>query len=159
MDAHLSAFPALVSSAIDLGVDLTFVAHFVLFATFVEVMRPLLFQPLLRLYQERERRTEGARERARELDADAGRLMARIDAEVAKARLEAGLEREKQRRQVARLEAEIMEDARNQTTEILSAGQVRIAAELDELRRELAAEKPYLAAQIASKILGREVQS
>lgn len=159
MNVPSPAITALAASAINLGVDLTFVAHFVLFATFVAVMRPLLFEPLLRVFRERERRTAGAKERARELDEEAHRMIARVDAEVAKTRAQAGVERDQQRAEIARLEANIMADARQEAAEILSAGKHRIAAEIEYLRAQLAAGTPDVAARIASKILGREVGS
>lgn len=139
--------------------DLTFLAQLLLFAAFVSLLKPLLFDPLLRVFEERERQTDGAKKLAREMDAEAGDLRKRYEAELEKVRREAGVERERLRAETAKLEAKIMAEARAETARVLDAGKARIAAEVLELRGELERTKPELAAQIASKILGREVAS
>src|SRR5215470_9207788 len=98
------------ASGADVSVDfdLTFLAQFVLFATFITILRPLLFEPLLRVFEERERRTEGAKREARQMDAKAGDLSTQYDAELEKVRRIAGAERERLRAETAKLEAQIM---------------------------------------------------
>ena len=137
--------------------DLTFIAQLLIFATFVQLMRPLLFQPLLRVFEERERRTEGAKRDAREMDEKAGELSTRYDAQLEEVRRTAGVERERLRGETAKLEAQIMAEARAESARILEAGKSAIAAEVAQLKVELERSKPALAAEIASKVLGREV--
>jgi F-type H+-transporting ATPase subunit b len=151
------AFNHLFASAINVDFDLTFLAQFVLFTTFITVLKPLLFDPLIRVFEERERRTEGAKKEAREMDAEAGELLTRYEAELEKVRREAGLEREKLRADAAKLEAKIMAEARAETARILEEGKARIAREVADLRKELEKTRPELAGQIASRLLGREV--
>jgi F-type H+-transporting ATPase subunit b len=151
------ALPHLLASAISIDFDLTFLAQFVLFTAFITLLKPLLFDPLLKVFEEREKRTDGAKKEAREMDAEAGELLVRYQAELERVRLEAGREREKLRAETAKLEAKIMAEARAETAKILETGKARIAAEVTELRKELDRTKPELAAQIASRILDREV--
>ena len=153
----LHALPHLLASAISVDFDLTFLAQFVLFAAFITVLKPLLFDPLLRVFAERERRTEGARKGAQQMDAEAGELLTRYEAALEKVRQEAGRDREKLRVEAAALEAKIMTEARNEAARILEIGKARIAADVAELRKELDRARPELAAQIASRILDREV--
>ena len=141
----------------ELDFDLTFLAQFVLFTAFIVVMKPLLFDPLLKVFEERERRTAGAKDEARKMDERAGELLTKYEAELDKVRREAGAERERLRQEAAKLEAQIMAEARAETAKILDAGKARIAAEVTQLRKELVASQPELAAQIASRMLGREV--
>ena len=148
--------PHLFASAIQLELTAVFVAQFVLFGLFVSILKPLLFDPLLRVFEERERRTEGAKREAAEMDAEAGELLLRYEAELARVRREAGVERDRLRAETAKLEARIMEEARAETAAIIEEGKASIAAEVAGLRQELAAQQPALAAQIASRILGRE---
>jgi F-type H+-transporting ATPase subunit b len=138
--------------------DLTFLAQFVLFAMFIVVIKPLLFDPMLRVFEERERRTEGAKQKAREMDAKAGELLQRYEAELDKVRREANVERDRLRAETARIEAQIMAEARAETARILETGKARITAEVAELRRELESTRPALAAEIAERVLGREVK-
>lgn len=155
MSSH--AATTLFAAAISLDVDLTFIAQFVLFTAFVMFLKPLLFDPLLKVFEERERRTEGAKKEARKMDAEAGELLTRYEAELAKVRHEAGLEREKLREETTMVEARMMAEARAETARIVEAGKARIAGEVAELRRELERTQPELAAQIASRMIGREV--
>lgn len=155
----LHALPHLLASAISVDFDLTFLAQFVLFAAFITVLKPLLFDPLLKVFEERERRTEGAKKEAREMDAEAGELRTRYEAALEKVRAEAGRDREKQRTEAAALEAKIMAEARVEAARILETGKARIAADVAELKKELDLVRPELAAQIASRILDREVSS
>lgn len=157
MHVSNSLAPLFASSAINVDADLSFVAQFVLFAAFLVVMKPMLFDPLLRVFEEREKRTEGAKKEAREMDERAGELLGRYEKELEKVRTEANAEREKLRTETARLEARIMAEAREETAKILEAGEKRVAAEVAVLRKELEASRPELAAAIASRILDREV--
>jgi F-type H+-transporting ATPase subunit b len=149
----------LFASAINLALDLTFLAQLALFGVFVSLLKPLLFDPLLRVFEERERRTQGAKEEARAMDDEAGVLLRRYEGELARVRREAGVERERLRAEATRLEAQIMIEAREETARILEAGKARTAAEVGELRVQLDGQKAELAAQIAARIVDREVAS
>jgi F-type H+-transporting ATPase subunit b len=153
------AFARLFASTdVNVDFDMTFLVQLVLFTTFIVVLKPLLFDPLLRVFEERERRTEGAKRDARDMDARAGELVSRYEAELEKVRQAAGVERDRLRAEAAKLEAQIMAEAREETAKILEAGKARIAAEIGALRTEVDAATPALAAEIASRILGREVR-
>lgn len=158
MNVSPIAFAKLFAAGgVNVDFDLTFLAQFVLFTMFIIVIKPLLFDPLLRVFEERERRTEGAKKQARTMDEKAGELLTRYEAELDKVRREAGQERERLRIETAKIEAQIMAEARAETARILETGKARIAAEVAELRKELEQSRPALATEIASRILGREV--
>lgn len=150
----------LLASGADIVVDfdLSFVAQCLLFTFFVVLLKPLLFDPLMKVFEEREKRTEGAKAEARDMDKQAAELLTQYEAELEKIRREASRDREELRAETAKLEANIMAEARAETAKILDAGKAKIAAEMEQLRTELAAQTPVLAAQIASRVLGREVQ-
>lgn len=151
-------FARLFASAdVSVDFDLTFLVQFVLFTMFVIVMKPLLFDPLLRVFEEREHRTEGAKDEARAMDEKAGALFNQYEAELERVRHVAGQERERLRAETAKLEAQIMAEARAETARILAAGKARIAQEVEQMRAELEQNKPAMAAEIASRVLGREV--
>ena len=75
-----------------------------------------------------------------------------------KVRREANAERDRLRAETARVEAQIMAQARAETALIIEEGKARIAAEMEGLRKELETTRPMLASEIASRILGREVK-
>ncbi len=147
----------LYASAIQLEISAVAIAQFVLFAMFIGLMKPLLFDPLLRVFEERERRTEGAKAEAREMDAEAGKLAERYETALAKVRREAGVERERLRAETAKVESKIMAEARAESARILEEGKASIAAEVRDLKQQLDAQQSELAKQIAARILDREV--
>jgi len=153
---HLLA-SRLFASTISVDFDATFIAQFILFTAFVLVLRPLLFDPLLKVFAERERRTDGARDKARVMDAKAGELLQRYEAELDKVRIEANQERERLRREAKEIEAKIMADARADVARVLERGNGRIPTEVEQMKKEVAEEQPMHAAEIASRVLGREV--
>lgn len=145
------------ASSISVDFDATFIAQFILFTAFILVLRPLLFDPLLRVFAERQRRTEGARDAARTMDMKAGELLQRYEAELDKIRVEANHERERLRREAKEVEAKIMAEARTDVQRILDNGKARITAEVDQMKLELAQAQHSHAREIASRVLGREV--
>ena len=153
---HLLA-SRLLASSITVDFDATFIAQFILFTAFVLVLRPLLFEPLLKVFAERGRRTEGAREKARKMDEKAAELAQRYEAELDLVRVEANNERERLRREAKEVEAKIMAEARTDVARILDGGKVRINSEVEQMKKDLADAQPAHAAEIASRILGREV--
>lgn len=159
MHANLNNLPPIASGAISVDFDLTFLAQFVLFTFFILLLKPLLFDPLLRVFEEREKRIEGVRAGAREMDEEAGALITRYEQELEKIRQEAGQERERLRREAATLEAKILAEARAETARFLEEGKARITSEVSQMRTELEAAQPALAAEIATRVLGREVRS
>ena len=142
MQGALSYIRLFASGDINVDFDLSFLAQCVLFTFFVVLLKPLLFDPLMKVFEEREKRTEGAKAEAREMDKQAADLLTKYEAEIEKIRREAGRERE---------------ELRAESAKILDAGKARIAAEMETLRAELSQQTPLLAAEIASKVLGREV--
>jgi len=156
----LSGHPLLASGAdVNVDFDYSFVVQLVLFGAFIVLLKPIVFDPMLRLFEERERRTEGVRKHAREMDEKAAAFFQKYEAAMETVRREAAQERERLRAETSKLEARILEEAKAESQRILDDGNKAIAVEVARLRSELSASRPALAAQIASKLLGREVQS
>lgn len=152
--------PLLMSGAdVNVDFDLSVVAQIALFGLFIVVLKPVLFDPLLRLFEHREKLTDGARAEARDMDEKAADLVSRFEAEIEKVRKTAAAERDHLRAETTRLEAKIMDAAKADVAKILEEGRAKIDAETATLRQELEANRPALAQQIASKLLGREVAS
>jgi F-type H+-transporting ATPase subunit b len=149
----------LLSAGADVNVDfdLSFLIQIALFGLFVIVLKPVLFDPLLTLFEAREKLTDGARAEARGMDDRANEIAARFEAELEKVRQEAARERDRLRAETARFEAQIMEEAKADAARILAEGRAQIEAEIGGLRKELEAARPALAREIASRLLGREV--
>lgn len=155
----MSKVQLFAASDVNIDIDLSFVVQIVLFAFFVVIMKPVLFEPLMKVFEAREKMTGGARGDAREMDEKASQLVKKFDKEIEDVRQAAGKERDRLRAEAAALEAEILTNAKAQSTAIIETGRARIREEMAQLRSELEAARPALAEQIASKVLGREVRS
>ena len=138
--------------------DLTFVLMMVVFAALIVVLRPLLFEPVLRVFEERERRTEGARATARQMQEEAGELLSRYERELAKVHGVAREERDRARAETARLEGELMVQARDAASRIVEEGQERIQRERRQIEFALGRESERLARSVAEAVLGRSLR-
>jgi F-type H+-transporting ATPase subunit b len=137
--------------------DLTFVLMMVVFATLIVVLKPLLFEPVLRVFEERERRTDGARDAARSMQEQAGELLSRYEKELAKVHEVARQERDRMRADAAKVEAEVMAQARDTANRILEEGRARIARESRQIEFALGRESERLARNVAEAVLGRSL--
>jgi F-type H+-transporting ATPase subunit b len=144
--------------AVSVDVDLTFLWSVLVFLVLIAVLRPLLFEPMLRLFEERERRIEGTKLEARRLDDAAGEALSRYEGEMKKARAAGNLERDAHRADGQKAENEILGKVREATTETVNAGRRDLQQEAAGVRVALQAEARALAASVASRVLGREVR-
>ncbi len=147
------------SGAVNVDLDMTTVAQLVLFTAFVVLMKDMIFDPLLRVFEERERRTAGAIDLARGADDRAIQLKEELDGRIEEVRRDAALDRDKIRTRLKKLESATTAEARAAADEKLEAGLTQLKGEAQAVEVELSRERTGLAAQIASRVLGREVES
>lgn len=143
--------------AVNVDLDLTFLGQMVVFAVLIIVLKPLLFDPVLGLFQEREKRTEGARGEARRMQEKAGELLREYEREMEKVHRVAAEERDRMRAETARLEAKELAEARAVADKIIEEGRQRIAEEIHEIKFDLGRNSERLAREIAGRVLGREI--
>ncbi len=155
---HLASLLApLASGGVSIDFDKTFIVQMVVFALLVVILRPLLFDPVLKIFEQREEKTEGAKASAREMQEKAGELLRRYERELERVGRVAADERERLRVETARLEGEILGQARTVALEIVETGRRKIETEVASIRFNLGKESEILARDIASRVLGREV--
>jgi len=127
----------------------------VLFAALVFPAKRLLFDPLLGVLDERERRSAGARREAGEASAQADSMQARYESAVAEARQQAeGLRREaldEARREQTRLSAAAREASERRIGELRDTRGRAMSAARAELEQQCAG----LARDMAARVLGR----
>jgi len=148
---------ATVMAAVSIDLDKSVLLQMVIFAVLIVILKPLLFDPVLSVFALREERTEGARQTARELQLKAGELLTRYEQELDRINRVAAEERDRARVETARLEGEILEEARRAVQRVEADGRARIQREVSQLKAELEARSESMAREIASKVLGREV--
>jgi F-type H+-transporting ATPase subunit b len=148
---------ALMSGGIPLDIDRTFILMMVVFAFLVLALKPLMFDPVLKIFEEREKRTEGAKAEARALQEKAGQLLRRYEQELEKVNQVAAEERERLRTETAKLEAQILDEARSSAARIGEEGRKKIETEVSAIRFDLGRQSAEIAREIASRVLGRGV--
>ena len=162
MTSHLFATDSTASllsasGGVNLDFDLSFLGQMAAFSVLIIVLKPLLFDPLLKLFEERERRTEGAKNLARTLDERAGEMLRRYESELKSVRKLAAEERERLRGEGLKVEAEILAEARAEIAKEIEEGRAKIEAEAARARADLSGRSGELAHAIAARILGREL--
>ncbi len=143
------------------GVNLDFDATLLVQVGFIIVLwlvlKPVLFDPMLKLFEEREKRIEGAIKRARKIDEESAEAMTQYNEVVSKARAEGATEREKLRAEGLRKENDLLTRVRNETQKRVDAERATIQKEVAATRSDLAPHTTALAKDFAKRVLGREV--
>jgi len=154
----LQAADAASEGAVNVDLDLTALGQIVLFVVLMLVLKPLLFDPILKLYEEREKRIDGAKLEARRIDEESAGALSKYEAAMSKARAEANAERDKLRSEGQKTENEILGRVRKESAGTLDQGRKRMADERLSLEESLDREAKALARDLAAATLGREVR-
>ena len=121
------------------------------------VLKPLLFDPMLKLFEEREKRIEGAIKRARKIDEESADAMTSYNEQVAKARAEGAVEREKLRAEGLRKESDLLGKVRTDTQKKVDEARAQMQKDVAAVRASLQPQTKELAKDFAKRVLGREV--
>ncbi|MEI9948163.1 MAG: ATP synthase F0 subunit B [Pseudomonadota bacterium] len=155
--SSLSGATKAMAGGVPLDFDRTVLLQIVVFTLLIVVLKPLLFDPVLKVFALREERTEGARATARELQEKAGELLQRYETELERVKQVAAEERDLLRSETSKLEAEILREARDATTRIVEEGRRKIAAEVNSIRVAVGAESEKVAQMIVERVVGQGV--
>ena len=142
---------------VNIDFDRSFLLQMALFALLIVVLKPLLFDPVLKIFEEREWRTEGAKAEARKMQEQAGEILSRYERELLRVNQAAAAEREKMRVETTRVEQEILAQGRKVAQEIVAQGRAQIEKDVQALQFDLGRQAEQLAHQIASRVLGRDL--
>jgi len=153
--SSLSGATKAMAGGVPLDFDRTVLLQIVVFAVLIVVLKPLLFDPMLKVFALREERTEGARSTARELQEKAGELLQRYEKELERVKQVAADERDLLRSETSKLEAEILGEAREATTRIVEEGRRKIEAEVNSIRVAVGAESERVAQMIVERVVGQ----
>ena len=151
-------FTALLSEGSIIDLDGTIWIQLGTFAVAFILFRPLIFRPMIALFEARENAIEGAKVEALRLQDEAAAESEEFDEEMRRLRLQAGEERDRLRAEGKRLERTVVDRVREETNRQLAAADAKLKTEAARLRTDLDQGVPALAQQIASKMLSREVQ-
>lgn len=130
------------------------VIFFVLLLT--ALLNRLLFKPVLRVMEERERAIRSARELADRSANDARLASAEFEKKTAEARADLYRQMDEMRRAAMNERVDIMTRTRAEAESAIAAATAKLTAEAEEARRRLGAEADALGAAVAERILGRK---
>jgi F-type H+-transporting ATPase subunit b len=142
-----------------IDIDLTVFVQFALFLILFYLSNKLLFQPYLKLRERRKLGIDGARDEAERMTAEADAKLADYEKQVAVARSRANEEARKVRSDATNHERETTDQARAAAQQSIDEAQATVRNETAAARAELMPQADAIARQLASKLLGREVQS
>jgi F-type H+-transporting ATPase subunit b len=150
-------FTALLSEGSIIDLDGTIWIQLVVFGVAFFVFRPLIFRPMVDLFEARESAIEGAKLEALRLQDEAAAEGEEFEEEMRRLRLQAGEERDRLRAEGKRLERAVLDRVRDETTKQLTEADAKLEREAARLRSQIDESIMGLAQQIASKMLDREV--
>ena len=150
-------FTALLSEGSIIDLDGTILVQLVTFGLAFFLLRPLIFRPMIALFEARENAIEGAKLEALRLQDEAEAESQEFEEEMRRLRLQAGEERDRLRAEGKRLERTVLDQVRDETNKQLAQADAKLATEAAHLRGQIDQSIGALAKQIASKMLQREV--
>jgi F-type H+-transporting ATPase subunit b len=149
---------ALLSGGSIIDIDGTAFVQLALFFIAFFALKALVFKPMLAVLDARDEAIDGAKELAKRLDVEVKEKQASFEAELRKVRGASGEERDRLRAEGLELERKLLEKVRVETQKLAADAKAKLDEEAALARQKLAAQRPELAREIASKVLGREVQ-
>src|SRR4051794_36832523 len=103
---------ALAEGGVTVDLDLSLFVQLGFFLVLLFVLKPTLFDPMMRLFEEREKRIDGTRHQATKEDERSAKALAKYEAILAKAREAGAAERDVLRAEGLKREAELMAQVR-----------------------------------------------
>jgi F-type H+-transporting ATPase subunit b len=140
-----------------ISLDISIVYQAILFVILWLVLNKILFQPYLKLLEEREHKTTGAEQDSDDLERQGAQLRAQYQEKIAEAQ-SAGYAAKDAIVRAAREERErVLGRARQEAANYLERVRQEIAAAVEREKRLASAEAAAVAADMVSKVLGRKV--
>jgi len=140
-----------------ISLDISILYQAVLFVILWLILDKVLFQPYLKLLEEREQKTTGAQHDSADLESEGAELRGQYQGKIAQAQ-SAGYAVKDRLLQAAREEREkVLGEARLEAASYLEQSRREIATALEQEKRLASVEGAAVAADMVSKVLGRKV--
>ena len=140
-----------------IDIDLAFLIQLINFLVLLAVLNVLLYKPIRKVLAERLGKIADARSRAEGVDQDVQAKMAEYEARLKEMKSGAADERGALVKEAQAEEATILEAARKEASEALSAIKSRVAKEAADARVILQEQAKILSVDICEKVLGRSL--
>lgn len=132
----------------------TLLIQLFLFLSLLAWLSKFLFAPMLKLFEERERRIQGAKTEALELQKQAQQRLEEVEAKIHAAQKDAKLALLALQAEGAKFHREVLEAARQQSAQQMREASEHLKSEINQLRTELVPAQTELSGQILSCFLG-----
>lgn len=142
-----------------INVDITLLLNIGLWVALFFFLKATFWGPMLDLLAAREEGTEGARRDAAKLSAEAKNLRTDLEDQLKGARDAAARQREALRAEGTKQETALLEKVRAEVAASVEKQKAEVAVQRDKVRTEVLATVPALAADMAARVLRREVRS
>jgi F-type H+-transporting ATPase subunit b len=143
-------------SVIDLDASI-FIQMGIFFVAFF-ILKALVFNPTMQLFDAREQAIDGAKAEAKRMQDEAVAKREHFEGELRRVSAAANEERENARLEAQKLARQLTEQARSQALATQKAAKDRLDLQAAEVRKNALAQVPAIARELTSKLLGRSVQ-
>lgn len=140
-----------------INLDLSFVVQLVNFLVLMLVLNFFLYKPIRKVLVDRNEEVAGAKARALVVDKEVQEKMALYEARLREVKVQAGDERSLLKKEAMAEEAVLLEKARLEAAEQLSAIKTRVTREAADARDLLRNQAQTLSLEICEKVLGRSL--
>lgn len=152
---HASFAVLLAGGIIDL--DGTALVQLILFVVGLLVLRKVLFQPMVAVFEAREAAIDGAKQEAKDMAAVAKEKSGTFEERMATVRAEAQEVRDKLRQEGVALERKVLVNVREEVARSAEAAEQDLSQQRQRLTKEMEQSVPALARDVAERVLGRSV--
>ncbi|MGQ0793141.1 MAG: ATP synthase F0 subunit B [Deltaproteobacteria bacterium] len=142
-----------------LSVNGTLFIQIALFVALIVILKRGVFDPLTELLEKREKLTTGTTEEARKLNGEVERIIKDYDLKINQARAQALEQRAEIRREAQAASDEITSKAKRESLSLLEKARAEIDAEAQKIKEKMKPEIEAIARDLASRVLGREVEN
>jgi F-type H+-transporting ATPase subunit b len=143
-------------SVIDLDASI-FIQMGIFFIAFF-ILKALVFNPTMQLFDAREQAIDGAKGEAKRMQEEAVSKREHFEGELRRVSAAANEERERARAEAQKLARQLTEQARSQAVATQKTAKDKLDAQAAEVRKTALAQVPTIARALTSKLLGRNVQ-
>jgi len=122
------------------------------------VLNVVLFKPILRVLERREKHFQGLDEEVKSLDQSVEEKMANYEEKLRQARLEAMNEKNEIQQKASGEGKSKMDEARNEILQIFDDFKQKLDKEMSSARKILKTQAEKISVEISEKVLGRSIQ-
>ncbi len=140
-----------------LSIDLTIVIQLIVFLFLIGLLNSFLFSPVVRLLEERKRRSVGTLEEARRLEEETLKMIEEYERKVKEAKVLAQKERARIRQEGLERKSEIIDRAREESSRFLAKVRTDLHNQAETILEHFRKEGKVIVDEMVENILGRKV--